>query len=472
MIGLIIEKELREILGSTKFAISFGVCAILIVLAFYIGSRDYQVGVEQYEAAKKENLRQKEGLTDWMMLRDNRIFLPPRPLASLVTGISNDIGRTVPIYSRGELVAEDSRFNDEPIFAIFRFLDINFVFQIVLSLFAILFAYDAINGEKERGTLRLTFSNAVPRDQYILGKIIGSLLGLGLPVLIPVLLGCLILVLMGIPMAASDWTSLGLLVLAGLLYFGIFLTLSVLISSLTRRPSHSFLMLLVVWIFTVLIIPRSSVLIAGRAVDVPSVDDLASQKNRLRSQLWEEDRKRMNEFKPSNSEDPQETVKEFNKFMQEIADERDKKIMEFAGKLNEDRRNHQIRQERLAFTLARISPSATLSLLAARLAGTSISLKQHFLNEAVDYQRAFAQFMQEKTGMKTGGNMFIFRTRRSEEEEEKKPIDPMELPVFTYEDESIEYLSAGLMLDFGILTVINLVLFAGAFVSFLKYDVR
>ena len=36
----------------------------------------------------------------------------------------------------------------------FRFLDLDFIFQIVLSLFAILFAYDTISGEKERGTLR------------------------------------------------------------------------------------------------------------------------------------------------------------------------------------------------------------------------------------------------------------------------------------------------------------------------------
>ena len=38
------------------------------------------------------------------------------------------------------------------------------------------------------------------------------------------------------------------------------------VSSLTRRSSTSFLFLLVIWILAVLVIPRSAVLLAGRAV--------------------------------------------------------------------------------------------------------------------------------------------------------------------------------------------------------------
>ena len=186
MLKYIIEKELRDMISSTKFVVTFAICAVLILLAFYTGAQNYRVSQSQYQAAKTENLRQLEGLTDWIMVRNFRIFLPPEPLAALVTGISNDIGRSVTVQGRGELATQDSRFSDEPVFAVFRFLDLDFIFQIVLSLFAILFAYDAINGEKERGTLRLTFANAVARAQYILGKIIGSFLALAVPLVLPV----------------------------------------------------------------------------------------------------------------------------------------------------------------------------------------------------------------------------------------------------------------------------------------------
>ena len=185
MFKLLLDKELKEIVGTTKFAVTFGVCAVLILLAFYVGARNYEVSRQEYEGAVVENLRQMEGLTDWGEI-DHRIFLPPQPLAALVSGISNDIGRTVDMKSSGELRAEDSRFNEDPIFAIFRFLDLEFIFTIVLSLFAILFGYDAINGEKERGTLALSFANSVPRDQYVLGKLVGSFLALVVPLMIPI----------------------------------------------------------------------------------------------------------------------------------------------------------------------------------------------------------------------------------------------------------------------------------------------
>ncbi|MEZ4762634.1 MAG: hypothetical protein R3C26_05330 [Calditrichia bacterium] len=97
MLKFIIEKELREIIGSRKFAVTFGICATLIVLAFYVGARNYQVSRAQYEAALQENIRQMSDLTDWLMV-EHRVFLPPEPLAALVGGVSNDIGRNILMY--------------------------------------------------------------------------------------------------------------------------------------------------------------------------------------------------------------------------------------------------------------------------------------------------------------------------------------------------------------------------------------
>ncbi len=472
MFKLIVEKELRDIIGSTKFALTFGVCAVLILLTFYVGAKNYQVSQRQYEAAKAENLRQMEGLTDWIMVRNHRIFLPPQPLAALVSGVSNDIGRNVEVRGRGEVGAEDSRYGDDPIFAIFRFLDLDFVFQIIISLFAILFAYDAISGEKERGTLRLSFANAVPRDKYILGKITGTFLALAIPLLIPILLGSLLLPILGVPMAGDDWMRLAFVVLAGLLYFGVFLTLAVFISALTQRSSNSFLLLLVIWIFAVLIMPRASVLIAGRAVKVPSLDEYASQRGRLSAQLWNEDRKEMNNFKPQNSGDPEQMLSQFNNFMQKLADNRDKKMRELSERLNEERRNREAAQQQVAFGISRLSPAAAFSLASTNLVGTSLRLKQNYQRAAADYQQIYAKFMSEKTGgMLTGGRVMMFRSRDGEEAK-KDPINPREIPPFVYQPIPLREVFGATVLDLGILLLFNLVFFAGAYVAFLLYDVR
>ena len=102
MIKLIIEKELRDLIGSTKFAITFSICSVLILLSFYIGVKNFQIAQSQYEASKTANLRQYEGITDWMRVQEYKIFLPPQPLATLINGVSNDIGRTIEVRGRGE----------------------------------------------------------------------------------------------------------------------------------------------------------------------------------------------------------------------------------------------------------------------------------------------------------------------------------------------------------------------------------
>ncbi len=471
MLRLIIEKELREIIGTTKFAVTFGVCAVLLLLAFYVGARNYQISRVEYDAAVAENLKQMEGLTDWNRV-DHRIFLEPRPLAALVSGVSNDIGRSIEVRTRGELRAVNSRFNEDPIYAVFRFLDLEFIFTIVLSLFAILFAYDAINGEKERGTLRLAFANAVPRDKYILGKLIGSFLALSVPLLIPILLGALLLPVLGVPLSGGDWTRLALLILTGYLYLGVFLALSVFVSALTERSASSFLMMLVVWILFVLIIPRTAVLVSGRAVEVPSIDQINYEKNKYRSQLWQEDREKINGYwadNPASEDTPMEDrMRNFRAFMTELGDVREEKARDFEGRLNEDRQNREAQQQNVALSVARLSPASAFSLAATDLAGTSLALKRRYTELANAYQDSYATFIRGKTG--TSGGFMI--TTRGQQQEEPEPIDVTELPVFTYEEPETQAFIGEALPDLGLLLIFNVMLFAGAFVAFLRYDVR
>jgi ABC-type transport system involved in multi-copper enzyme maturation permease subunit len=469
MLRLIIDKELREIIGSTKFAVTFGVMSLLILLAFYVGGRNYQVSMREYESAVAENLKQMEGLTDWSRV-DNRIFLKPEPLTALVSGISNDIGRTVQVHTQSEPRPQDSRFAEDPIYAVFRFIDLEFVFSIVLSLFAILFAYDAVNGEKERGTLRLAFANAIPRDKYILGKLIGSFLALAVPLLIPILLGCLLLPILGVSLESGAWIRLLTVIAAGLMYLGVFLTLSIFVSSVTEQSSSSFLLLLVIWIFAVLIVPRTAVFIAGRAVDVPSVDEVDFQKSTYLTQLWGEDMKKMDEFRRSNPGSPGESQEDrrrrFRAYMTQLADARTDKLDAFAQRLNEDRNNRDLSRQHLALGIARISPASVFTLAATNLAGTSLELKNRFDVAARAYRDAYARFMEEKTG---SANSFWWMRPQNDDAPE---IDPYELPVFQYKEAPVSDYVTSALPDLALLLLFNLAFFAGAFVAFLRYDVR
>ena len=470
MITVILSREIKDIISSRKFIFAFLISAILIILSFYVGARWYENNRSRYEAALSENLRQMSGITDWVMI-NHHIYLSPDPLAALVAGIDNDIGRDIQMYGVGELKASDSRFSDDPIFSVFHFLDLEFIFSVVLALFAILFGYNMINGEKESGTLRLVFAHALPRHQFIMGKIAGVLLAVMVPLLIPLCLGCLILILLGVPMDSEAWLRLALIIFSGMLYFAVFLLLAIFISTRTVRSAHSFLLTLIVWIFTTLVIPRAAVLLAGRLVEVPSTDELDSKKFRYRSQLWSEDIQKMNAFELPESENPQDMMDAFHRYMGELGRARNEKTDLFNQQLNEERRNRQQQQQAVAFMLARLAPSASFSLAVLRLAGTSLALKQNFLEAALLYQKSYAQFLSAKTdGMLPGAGM-VFRMV-TDDDQEPQPINPHELPAFTFKRPSVIEAMQQAALDISILIAFALLFFSSAYVSFLNYDVR
>ena len=469
MFKLIFIKELKEIIQSSRFTISFAVCSILIILSFFMGAQNYLASQAQYEAAVQENRKQIAANTEWIMV-NHSIMLPPQPLMALVNGISNDIGRNIEMSGRGELRADNTRFNDEPIFAVFRFMDLEFIFGIILSLFAIIFAYDAINGEKVGGTLKLCFANSVSRAAFIGGKLAGSFVGLSIALLIPMLIGCALLPVLGVQLTSDEWVRLLLILLSGLAYFGLFLALTIGISAMTNRPSNSFLIGLVVWIFAVLIVPRASVLISGRMIDVPNVDDITSQKNRYRTQLFEEDRPKMSNFKPEGT-DPQNVMQQFSAHMRELSSKRQEKIDAFTERINEDYENKRREQEKLALNLSRVSPASVFTLASTELAGTSLKLQNRFMDSATDYQNVYGNFMQEKTGENQGGGFRMIMIT-TDDQEEPEYLDPNEIPRFEYKPVSASMATASSMTDLGLLILFNLLFFGGAFAAFLKYDLR
>lgn len=472
MLRLVIDKEIRDILGSTKFALTFAACAFLILLSFVVGAANFKSSQARNDAARAENLRRLEGVTDWMAVFDTRVFLPPMPLATLVSGVSNDVGRTTEVRARGEMTTLDSRYNEEPMLAMFRFLDLEFIFQVVLSLFAILFGYDAICGEKERGTLRLNLANSIPRSTLILGKLIGSYLALGAALVLALGVSSLMLPLLGVKLTGDEWSRLGLVTLTGLLYFGVFLSLSTLVSAIAKRSSSSFMVSLVIWILAVMVIPRTAVLVAGRAVDVPSVDELSAQKANYASDLWRGFKSDMAEFKTPETEDVEAMMGAFNTYMDSLNSVRDKKMDAFTSRLNEQRTNRQAVQRAYALNLARLSPATSLTLATSELAGTSLALKDDFRKSAQDYQTSFGKFISEKTGMKVGGRMMVVKFNSDDEDEEEKPIDPSELPEFQYRQPSTAQVIGKAAVDIGLLAGLQLLFFLGSVISFNRYDAR
>lgn len=474
MLKILLEKELRDIIYSTKFAVTFGAASVLLLLSFYVGIRNYQESIHEFESARASNTATIASLTEWRSVQ-HRVFRKPQPLQVLVNGVTNDVGRTTDMRASGELNLINSRFSVDPLFAVFRFLDLNFVVVIVFSLFAILFGYDAINGEKESGTLKLVFANKVSRASFILSKLLGSLLALGVPLLIPLLIGCLMLLGFGIPMSGSEWVRLFMLFGAGLLCFGVFLTLSIMISSLVVRSSVSFLLSLVVWIFSVLIVPKGSVVLAAQIIDVPSMDVVESQKRKFSADQMQKRMKQMQDyFRARAMSTDTGFVGAFGAWQDSLNKAYEKERLDFYGRLNEDWRNKKDWQGQWAFGMSRIAPTAIFQIAAMNLAGTDVDMKYRYQAELARYQDSYAKFMQAKTGSSADMMRVVIRQYSGTQSEEEKPksLNPTEVPEFQEQPRDLGEAVTASLLDLGLLVVLNALFFGGAFVAFLKFDLR
>lgn len=285
MLSTLITKELRAIIQSPKFVGSFAVCSILILLSVFTGVREYQAAVAQHESATSLIDQELREATSWAGL-DTKTYREPDPMQIFVSGLSNDLGRWSSISSDGGVKLRHSAYSDDPIFAVFRFVDFAFIVMFVLSLIAIQFTYDAVNGERESGTLKLVFANAVPRAKYLVAKCVGSWLGLAIPLGIPILLGLLLVIIMGVPLTAVHWIKISVLIALSLLLFTFFIILGVFVSTVTRRSSVSFLSALLIWVVFIMIIPRAGVMAAGGLVDVPRLADIESQRDAFAAERW------------------------------------------------------------------------------------------------------------------------------------------------------------------------------------------
>jgi hypothetical protein len=163
-------------------------------------------------------------------------------------------------------------------------------------------------------------------------------------------------------------------------------------------------------------------------------------------------------------------VKELNEFMEKQAKERDEKMKDFSGRLNETRLNAQRQQSRLALALARISPTASFTLAATDLAGSSPELKSRYQDDVANYQKVYGEFMLEKTGINPGGSMMVVKMK--DDDTKPKPIDPNELPKFNSTPAASASAISTAMPNIVLLVLYNLLALAGAFVAIQRYDLR
>jgi len=369
--------------------------------------------------------------------------------------------------------AVDSKYDSNPVFAIFGPLDLTLIVKIVLSLFAVLFTFDAIAGEKERGTLKLTLSNQIPRDQIILGKAVGGFVSLILPLAIPFLMGLILLnIFPDIRLSAGDWIRLGLIFLCFLLYLSVFFNMGLFISSRTHSSAGSLFILLFIWVVAIFIIPKAAVMVSKQFISVPSVHVLNSERRAFseavqataakQNRIWFKKNPYPRGGSAIEAQQWQEAHRDFRtEQTQDYYDQTSDRYRE----LDSEYRTRRRRQQELALNLARFSPASAMTLGVLSLAKTGIGEHERFLNSVRTYQTVFGKWVSQRAieEMQFG--------RRERRKAQPKPPNLDGMPVHGL-GKDLGGSFSGAAMDICIMILMNIVLFAGAYVSFLKYDVR
>ena len=415
MTWTIARKEILSNLSSYKFFVVLLLTVLLTATSFFIMHRDFTQRTADFQI-----IRPKPG--------EPIALLPPNPMAVFAKGLEDAMTRSFEIDVIG-ITVRAGQSSGNIIYSFFPAPDFLYVVRVVLSLVALLFGFDQVSRERERGTLKLILGSSVSRARVLFGKWLGNFLSLAVPFLLVTLLGTAFLLLdPNVRLSAGRLGRLVLILVLSLLYMSFFLTLGILISTLTRRSASSIVVLLFIWTLLVFVIPNLGTLLARQFVSVPLVRALSEK----RRQTWT--REVLLSLKGGD----------WAGHMRATSDDNDRMEEDYRGKFE--------RLVRLSRDINRVSPAAGFLDAASEIAGTGIGEESRLKREVVRYK-----------------NSIIDKVIANRAASNKNA----EYPAFRYVPRSLaEIFAQGALFDAAWLVFFNIISFALAFWAFIRYDVR
>ena len=423
MLGTIVKKEILENLYSFKFVVITLLSVILVFISVLTMHSDYQMRMEHYE----QLISYKEQSTS---------LLKPAPLSIFAKGLDESL---CSIYKMSRIIGGycfQSLQNQQSynvLFKMFAAPDLFFLVKIVLSLCAILFSFNLVSGEKESGTLRLSLASSTDRAKLLAGKWIGGFSCVAFPALIAFLFGILLISLSAdVQMQGEEYLKLLFLLVSCFLYLAFFFTLGLLASCFYKRSSSALIVSLFLWIVFVLVVPNLSGVMARKIVKIPSAQRLSFIKSQGKFEIND---RMQNESLEIGAWGPFSTGYVYDLEGSDL-------IMDYRSRLNE--------QIECTIMLVRLSPVGVFTLMAADFSNTGILEMNKHKQAYLNYKNIFLEELKFENGNVVKDH-----------------------PQFLYERSSLkEILVGGGLLNITLILLQNLVVFAGAYVLFLRYDVR
>ncbi len=423
MIGTVVKKEILENIHSFKFVVITLLSVILVLTSIFVMYRDYQLRLENYEVLRPDSSQPVA-------------IIQPTPLSIFAKGLDENMGRSYEVRFGGTIGVGSKQQSVNKIFRLFTAPDLLYIVKVVMALCAMLFAFSAVTGEKEAGTLRLVLSNRLGRTILLTGKWIGSFASLVVPFLLAIFLGVILVTLSPqVQINSEEWLRLGFFLLGTLFYLAVFFSLGLFISCISHRSASSLVVSLFLWAILVFVIPNLGNILARQLVEIPSVQRLEA----IRQQIWIKEIFELNNMSRTSREDMQNV---FKKLLSTINSENDKLISDYRNRFN--------RLVTATRDITRFSPAAAFTFLSTDLAGTGLLEERRLKQAVLQYKNLVWDKPVDSSGNIQG-----------------------DFPAFSYQRTSVrEVLNAEGLSNLAVLILFNILGFSAAYVAFLRYDVR
>lgn len=473
MFWTIFRKEIKDNISTLKFVATFVIVFILVIVSLAMGSKNYLEQRGDINQKRVLNQKMLANQTNWLTAGMIGVMESKQPyvLSTVDNGIDNSLGRMAQVNIDMETRLDESRNLVAPILAVFGDVDLTFIVKIILSLFVILLTYDAISGEKERGTLKLMMANNVPRHKVLLAKVLGGYISIIIPFLLPLLFG--LAFMMGFfPEVLNDftgetWWRLLIIVCVYLLYLSVFFTVGLLVSSICHRSSTSFIVLLMFWVLFVAVIPGLSLTTAERMRPYESYTTLQTKAFK---EISEKRKELLAKFADQQMWARAIQEGRMAQMFAGIFEDQAKMQQEVMDKYNRQYERQQADQITLAETLSRaLSPTSAMSFAVHNLAGTGWARQEEYVKQLREFQNEFREYILGELGSQEVQNPANFY----EELFLKRSLDvKLDQVSFDFREESLATVVSRSLWDIGMLALLSIVFFAAAFVAFLRYDLR
>ena len=497
MLWTIVRREITANILSFRFLMGLLIYFSLIVTNLFVLSRGYEDRLQSYQTALRENadeVRQVKIYSEFGHTRRLKLDRKPKLLSIFNEGMDKRKGNTVTVAHGYVPAVAEHHGSDNPYLNIFASIDFTVICQVVMSLLALLFAYDAISREKEAGTLRLALSCPIQRPTLLLGKYIAGMVSISFPLVASFVAGLLVIQFSPyVSFSSSDWGRILLIFLLSMLYVSLFFLIGLFLSTRTHRPSITLMFSMCVWVLLVLIVPNLTVLFVEHTSPLQSEEPYKMQAKKLWGEFEEKARDYLEQHgkqgvenywdyaEPSGMGLSSESISygsgetasmrgirnnEGALFLEEFYGFRENLRAQYADKVWQIRKayldENPNRQSLLALNISRISPAAVYYNAAAILAETDLESSWQFMEQARQYRREWVEYLRDEK---------IFSSRRwFTGKDSQEPLDLTGMPRFKEQNEGIGGSLQRAVPDIMILIGLNMLFFIGAFISFLRYD--